>query len=166
MNKVLEALTRLGFDWHVALANVVNFFIIFFILKYFFFGSIQKVLADRKSKIEQGLIDAKNAADMLINAEDEKKKIINVAEDSASKILLDTQQKSAHLAQTLKTEAEKEIEILQSEAQKNIKKQHLAVEQELEAKIPALAAQVVEKILTTRMSVDQNNKYIENILVK
>lgn len=166
MNKVLEALTRLGFDWHVALANIVNFFIIFFILKYFFFGSIQKVLADRKSKIEQGLIDAKNASDMLENAEAEKKTIIVSAEDSASKILADVQQKSTQLAQVLKSEAEKEIAISQSDAQKNIQKQYLASEQELEAKIPALAAQIVEKMFVSKMSVDQNNKYIENILIK
>lgn len=166
MNKVLEALTRLGFDWHVALANIVNFFIIFFILKYFFFGSIQKVLADRKSKIEQGLIDAKNASDMLENAEAEKKTIIVSAEDSASKILADVQQKSTQLAQVLKSEAEKEIAISQSDAQKNIQKQYLASEQELEAKIPTLAAQIVEKMFVSKMSVDQNNKYIENILIK
>ena len=60
-----EILGKIGFDWHVALANLVNCLIIFFILKKFAFGPIQKILRERRATIEKGIADAKENAEKM-----------------------------------------------------------------------------------------------------
>ena len=164
MNAILEALTRLGFDWHIALANTVNFFIIFFLLKYFFFGSIQKALNDRKNKIEKGISDATSAKLALETAEDDKKSIIKTAELKASDILAGVDAKSKDLAKAIEADAvikaSETIESARVEAGR-ISNQS---EGELKAKIPALAAEMVEKILMAKMNKEENDMYVERLL--
>ncbi|MBU4369492.1 ATP synthase F0 subunit B, partial [Patescibacteria group bacterium] len=51
-------LGNLGFDWRMALANLVNFLIIFFVLKKYAFKPIKEKLEEREKKIKTGLEDA------------------------------------------------------------------------------------------------------------
>jgi hypothetical protein len=55
-------LANLGFDWRVALANLVNFLVIILILKYFAFKPIAKIINEREDKIKKGIEDAERAA--------------------------------------------------------------------------------------------------------
>jgi F0F1-type ATP synthase membrane subunit b/b' len=41
---ILGILGKIGFDWQVALANLVNFLIIFWILKKFAFKPVREIL--------------------------------------------------------------------------------------------------------------------------
>ena len=61
MNIVLDVLNNLGFNWHVALANFVNFLIILYILNVFIFKKIRKQISHRDGIIKQGLTDAEQA---------------------------------------------------------------------------------------------------------
>ncbi len=164
MNAVLEALKSLGFDWHVALANLVNFLIIFYILKRFFFGSISKVLTDRKEKIEKGLSDAKEAALALEEADKRKSEILIEAREKASLVLSQTETKANKLSETLQAEAKQKAEaILEGVNQREsaIKAEN---EQQLNRRIPELAAKAVESILMEKMSPEENKKFINKLL--
>ena len=55
-------LGNLGFDWQMALANLVNFLIIFFVLKRYAFKPIKEKLEEREKKIKTGLEDAEKSA--------------------------------------------------------------------------------------------------------
>ena len=79
MDKILSILGSVGFNWHVALANFINFLIILFILNKFFFGKLGKTISDRKAIIEKGLSDATDAAKALASAEEKKKELIHEA---------------------------------------------------------------------------------------
>ena len=83
----MEILAKIGFDWQVALANLVNFLIIFFLLKKFLFGPIAKTLAERKKAISEGLQNAALATDALSEAKKEGDKIIAEAKAQANTII-------------------------------------------------------------------------------
>ena len=76
---MLEILGKIGFDWQVALANLINFFIVFLLLKKFFFKKIKETIRERRNKIEKGLEDAEKAAESLKSAEIEKDSIVKEA---------------------------------------------------------------------------------------
>jgi F-type H+-transporting ATPase subunit b len=87
MEGLLEILGKIGFDWQVALANLVNFLIIFFVLKKFAFKPIGKIIKERQEKIQKGLDDAKQAESALSVANSTKEEIIKEAKDEARKIV-------------------------------------------------------------------------------
>ena len=65
MNVFDPIIKNLGIDWKIFLAQLVNFGIVFFVLKKFAFSPIQKLLKERQSKIEKGLNDATRSASEL-----------------------------------------------------------------------------------------------------
>ena len=62
-----EILSKIGFDYRVALANLVNFLIVLWVLQKFAFPKIQIVLAERQAKIRKGLADAEAAKQAKLN---------------------------------------------------------------------------------------------------
>lgn len=161
MNTVLQALSSLGFDWHVALANLFNFFLIFFVLKHFFFASIKETLTNRRSKIEKGLEDADKATVLLENAEQEKKNIIISAEAEAGVKLAQVEKKSLLLSENIQKDAEKKAEDILKDAQrKSVKSAELSMI-EIQAKVPAMVADMVERVLKTKMTKEENDRYIK-----
>jgi F-type H+-transporting ATPase subunit b len=164
MEVLTQALTSLGFDWQIALANLVNFLIIFFILKHFFFESIQKAISERKAKIEKGIEDAKQAALLLSHSEKEKEQILKQAAISADEIVVAGEQKAVKIATDIQTKAEQEAQQIVAKAHKKQAELNAANDKELEKVIPELAARMVEKILKEKMTKEENEKYINTVL--
>ena len=69
---ILDILGKIGFDWQVAVANLVNFLIIFFILKRYAFKPIANIIKERQDQVNEGLDNAKLAETNLMQAEQEK----------------------------------------------------------------------------------------------
>ncbi|MEN9852191.1 MAG: F0F1-type synthase subunit b, F-type H+-transporting ATPase subunit b [Candidatus Parcubacteria bacterium] len=166
MDVLTQALGSLGFDWRIALANLVNFLIIFFVLKHFFFGSVQKAIAERKAKIEKGLSDAKEAESLLASSETEKARVLKEAALSAQAIVSSGEEKALVLAADLHTKAEKEAEEIIAKAHKKQAELSAISDKEIQKIVPALAAQMVEKILLEKMTASENEQYIKRILTK
>ncbi|MBP6925575.1 MAG: ATP synthase F0 subunit B, partial [Candidatus Pacebacteria bacterium] len=87
MEGILLILGKIGFDWQVAFANLVNFLIIFFILKHLAFKPLQKVIEKRRAEIQTGLDNAERAKTSLLNAEQEKEVIVMAARQEANDII-------------------------------------------------------------------------------
>jgi len=87
VEQLQEIITKIGFDWRLALANLFNFLIIFWLLKRYFFGPLAEIVNERRSRIEGGLRDAKAAEDALVAANVEEREIIAVAKKEAEEII-------------------------------------------------------------------------------
>lgn len=88
---------KFGIDWKMMLAQLINFGIVFFILRAFAYKPILKLLDNRRKKIEDGLAFAEKSKSELANIEnlkiEEAKKahlqsieVIKGAEVSAGKV--------------------------------------------------------------------------------
>lgn len=68
-----QFVTQFGIDWKLMIAQLINFAIVFFVLKKFAYKPILKMLDDRKQKIEEGLSFAEKAKNELASIETVKK---------------------------------------------------------------------------------------------
>ena len=73
----MELLQKLGIDWRLLIAQLVNFSILVIILYKLLYKPVLKVLNDRKEKIEQGLKDAKSLGEELERTKELQKREIN-----------------------------------------------------------------------------------------
>jgi F-type H+-transporting ATPase subunit b len=83
----MEIIQKFGLEAKLFLFQLINFLIIVFMLKKFLFAPLEKILDERKRKIEQSLQDAENAKIVLENAFEEKKNIIAEAKNSANMLM-------------------------------------------------------------------------------
>jgi len=161
---MIEILGKVGFDWQVALANFVNFIIIFIILKKFAFNPIFKIIKERQDKINKGIEDAEKAESNLIMAEETRNKKITEAKLEANEIIGTAQKKANEIIDLNKTEALKIKANIIDEGEKQVAQQKKILSQEIEKETASLIINSVEKVLRKNLSSDQEEVYIKSIL--
>lgn len=65
----MELITKLGIDWKLLVAQIINFAILLFVLKKFVFGPVLQKLEQRKAMIAKSVSDSKHAEDVLKDVE-------------------------------------------------------------------------------------------------
>lgn len=164
MEKLLEILGNVGFDWKVALANFVNFLIILFILNKFFFKSLGKTLDERKKKIVEGLTLRDEAERDRQNAFAEKSTILSQAREEETKFLQDAHTKAEALRVSLIANAEKEAQGIVTKAEGELGRMKKELQNEWQEKSPKLVVDLARKVLSEKFTQDVNESYIKSLV--
>ncbi len=163
---ILEILGKIGFDWRMALANLVNFFIIFWLLKRYAFGPISRILEDRKKKIEQGLEDAKKAERDKIMAQQKFEEIVTRARQEADSIVSRAQEQSKEIIQHAMQRAEEKVRQMVQEARGQISKDRQRMEKEIQTQAARVALLAAERILQKEFTQKEEEKYLQVLFQK
>ncbi len=131
----MEALTKLGINPLLLIAQIINFLILLWILNRFLYKPILRLFKERSSKIEDGIKTAENLKKQAAEAEqkhkeyleeakkeahriieqatklgdEEKKKIIEIANEEARRIVDRTMQEIATEKQNIMADIKKEV---------------------------------------------------------
>jgi len=158
---ILDILGKIGFDWQVAVANLVNFLIIFFILKRYAFKPIARVIKERQDKVNEGLDNTKRAETNLMQAEQEKEQIVMQARQEANEVVASAKDQADALLASKTVEAGKEHDRLIEEGKKKAQKEFDRMEREVRAQAAGLIVSSVEKILNEDLDEKQDKKLQE-----
>ncbi|MBI5140378.1 MAG: ATP synthase F0 subunit B [Candidatus Vogelbacteria bacterium] len=77
----------MGINGKLLLAQGINFFIVFIVLRVFVYRPLLQMMKARREKIEKGLLDAKEAEEKLLESEIVKQRKIEEGEKRASIIV-------------------------------------------------------------------------------
>jgi F-type H+-transporting ATPase subunit b len=163
MQSILDILGSIGFNWHVALANFINFLIILFLLNKFFFGKLGKTIQNRQEIIERGLSQASDAEKALASAHDEKKKIIKDARKEGQDIVAKAEQNATDLAESIASQADAEAARRMHILDEKEAAVQETVEKEFALRAPKLVAQMYAKTLAREMTEADNNALISRM---
>lgn len=142
-------------------AQVVNFFILLFILKRFLYGPILKVLAERRKKIEDSLKNAEEIEKKLQQTQEQSEKIIADTLKEAQKILDQTKEAAAQmLADTNKT-AEQILLKAENDGKKIVELQRLVLMDQMKENAGRLVVLAFEKITGKRLSKKEHIDLVE-----
>src|SRR5664279_2428385 len=83
----MQLISTFGVDWKLLIAQLINFFVLFFVLKRYAYGPIVKMLDDRKDKIEKGIKDSEAATKKLAEMEQREKETLAAVREEAQKIM-------------------------------------------------------------------------------
>lgn len=161
---MIDILTKIGFDWHIALANFVNFLIIFYILNRFLFKPLAKVLAERKKVIAEGVKKSAQADVVLRETEAERERILSESHQEANAIVSAAESAAVALKDKRAAEAEAQAGVILSEAKDTIAKEKARLEVELKEKAVALVIASTEKVLRNQIDATKNETLIKEAL--
>ena len=82
-----ELLNKLGIDYKLLIAQIINFLVLLFVLWKFAYGPILAILEKRQKKIEKGLADAEAAEKRLEESEKKQKEVLRKARTEAKEIV-------------------------------------------------------------------------------
>ena len=157
----MELLGNLGINGKLFIAQLINFAILFFVLKKFAFNPLLKVLDERKNKIEKGLKDAEKAGEKLEKISAKEKKVLDKANKKATKILLEAEEKAENNRAEAVKKTEAEIEELMKKAERKIQEKKEQMLQDLKKDVAGLVVQATEKVLNEKIDGNKDRELIE-----
>jgi F-type H+-transporting ATPase subunit b len=158
-----QLLTNFGVDWKLLLAQVVNFGILFWVLKRYAYQPILDVLKNRETIIKKGLEDASNAEKELKNVHIEANVIRGDAKKEAHALLQTAHNEGKDIVTTAVTEGQtKKAEIVGS-AERDIEEIRKRNEYQLRQKSAEHIIAGVKAILQEEMTGDLNSRIIRKL---
>jgi F-type H+-transporting ATPase subunit b len=161
---MLEILGKIGFDWQVALANLINFAVIFLILNYLVFKPLKKVISERRAKIDKGLDDAYKSQAALVEANSRKEELLSDAYKESQDILSKAKDQKNQVIEAAGEQAQQEASKIRQNAVEEAEMILKKADSDLSEKAAGLVIEGLEKVLKEKMSEDVNEDYVKSVL--
>jgi F-type H+-transporting ATPase subunit b len=162
---ILGILGKIGFDWQVALANFVNFLLIFWILKKFAWKPIRTILERRQAVIKEGVENAKRAETELGVSKRKSEKIISEARAEANTIIVDARAQGSEILEESKAGAERKFEEIIQKAEEKAEGVQAEKDKEFKKQAAGLVLFGVETLLRENMDEKINEEVAKKALL-
>jgi F-type H+-transporting ATPase subunit b len=166
MEFIHSILESIGFNWHVALANFINFLIILFVLNKFVFGKVVNMVKERDATIKKGLDNASHAEETLRNAKRDADENIRNAKNEAEHILREAVDRGAETVNKIVSESEMAADKLQSDLKNKIANAKDEVTREFAGYAPTLVADLLKKTLSKTLTKEDHDNIVMELAKK
>lgn len=160
----MEILENFGFEPILFIAQIVNFLIIFLVMKKFLYKPLLKVMNERKKKIEEGLKNAEESNRLMTETIEKEQEILKNAHLEAKKLLAEAKAKHDELLLKTEEDTRLKIEKMISDARTQINTESAQAEKYLTQKISKLAAAMLEESLSGFFKPEDQEIVIKNAL--
>ncbi|MCK9378969.1 MAG: F0F1 ATP synthase subunit B [Candidatus Moranbacteria bacterium] len=160
----MEVLSSLGINSKLLLAQIVNFFILLYVLKRFAYGPILKMLEERSQKIEKGVADAEGATEKLKEIEKKEKKVLSDARKESQKIIAAAEEIAEKNKKEIIQQSEEQSEKIIAEAKKKIEEEKNRMMAEIKNEIAVLVVAATEKVIQEKMNIERDREIIEKAI--
>jgi ATP synthase F0 subunit b len=158
-----ELLSAFGIDYKILLAQILNFFFIFFVIYKFLLLPLNKVIQERQNKILEGLKIREESKKLIRRIKKLRDTILKKAYQEKEKILFEAEEIKKQKLEELR----KEISGLREKMLLELNKEKELLEQkfysELNEKLPEILMQVTKKVFASK---ELNEEFIKNMLSK
>lgn len=142
-----QLLKAFGIDWHLLVAQAINFTIVLVALWYFLYKPILAMLARRQELIAKGVADALQAGEKLTHADSEATKRVVDAEHEAERVVASARESALLEKSRLLKEAEAQAVAVAVDAQARADEVAARARRESERDVARLSVLAAEKIL-------------------
>ena len=156
------ALFQVNLFW--VIVSALNFILFFIIIWSFAFKPVSAMLADRTSRIEQGLKDADQARRDRENAEAERVATIGEARREANDILARAQKVAQETRDADIAATRDELERLRTKAAGEIEAEKTRAIQEVRAEVADLALLAASKVVGETMTDERQRRLVEEFI--
>jgi len=140
-------LEALGINLGYLFVQILNFAIIFVVLRVWVYKPILGLLERRRERIAQGLEDARVAAEARANAEKEAQAILGRAQADANQKVRESAERAEQVAREIHAAAEKDAAAVRQAAAGEAEQARSAALGELRGQVAALAIAAAQKLI-------------------
>lgn len=162
----MEAIDSLGINGKLLIAQIINFAVLFWLLKKFLFGPVVKMLDNRSQTIKKGLDDAAKIEKELEATNEKNQAILNEAKEVAKKLIEEAKKSATVESNRIIIEAERRVESQKEKALNEIESQKESSRNEIKKETANLIAMAMEKILNQKIDQKENERIISETVKK
>src|SRR3989344_7103280 len=161
----MEILENFGVNPILLAAQIINFLIIFFILKKFLYKPVLELLKKRQTMVKEGIRQAEESRIKFEKVVIEEKNILRLAQLQAKKIIEDAKQESIELTKQMGDNAKKQTEKILKDAKDQIAKESIETEKRLAISTSKLAISFLKKALNEFFSAKEQKEIVSRIKI-
>lgn len=143
----MEIAKQFGIEPILLLAQIVNFLIILFVLKKFFYKPLVKMLEDRRKRIEESLKNADTIEEKLKTTEEKSGLVLDTARKNAEDILGEAKAEAQRIVDAAGEEARLAAEETIKKTMEQINSEREKMQKDLEQETLDLVVATVKKVL-------------------
>lgn len=152
----MELLHKLGIDWKLLLAQIVNFFILLAVLYKFVYRPVLDMLEKRSKTIERGIADAKAAEERLIHIEKLRDEKMNETAKEIGRLLEQARSEAEAMKKDIVATANSQSEDLLKRARLQMAEEKEKMVEDAKREVAAFIIAATGKLLEREFSsVDQ-----------
>lgn len=159
-----ELFTQLGVDWKLLLAQMVNFAVLFWILRRYAYRPILNALERRRQTIAKSLDDAEQIATERKLTEQQREEILHQTRAEAQSMLERAQTEAARLVERAQTEAAKETAVIRDRAKRDAAREKEQVVADLQGHLADLVSASTEKVIGVKLSAAADQRLIADAI--
>ena len=160
----MELLNKLGINWKLLLAQIVNFLILLFILYRFTYKPVLRMLDNRTKKIEKGLKDADDSQKKLKEITLKEREIIKDARKEAQAIMVKVEEQARKNKEEIIIEAKILSKKILKDAEKKIEEEKNKMMSEVKREIAGLVVMATEKVISEKLDSGKDKELIEKAI--
>lgn len=159
----MEVFAKLGIDWKLLVAQIINFAILFWVLRRFAYRPMLDFLEKRSDRIEKGLKDAEAAKLKLSEMEEKEKEVLRAAREEARAIIAAAEESAKKRDTERMTETEAKAKRFLDEAAEKIEEEKMKMLRDVKQEVADTVVLAVEKILREKIDFEKDKQLIQKI---
>ena len=161
-----EIFSKLGLDYKLIIAQVVNFVLLLVILQRLAYKPVLKMLKDRTDKIDKSLKQAKKIEEELKNTEETKLAEIKKAKEEAQEIIKEAYETSEKRTQESIERTKFKTQEIVEKAKQEIKTEKESSVQEAKKEIADISILIAKKIIGKNIDENKEKDLVDDVLRK
>ena len=146
------------------LATLINFGILYFVLKHFLFDKVKNIIEEREEYINEQIDEAEEATETARMMLIENERILSSAKKEGKKITASEKKKAEKIYEEIITEAREEANIIVERAKIEINREREKVEVSLKNEAIELAIDISKKVIEKNIDEEKNRELIKNFI--
>lgn len=156
----------MGVNWSEFTAALVNFLILYLILKKKLFGKVNKIIDDRQDKIASSLEKTKEDLKKAEELRLENEEILKNVKVESKKIMEEQKEKAEKLYDEIVTDAHNEAEVIMERAKTEIEREREKAKDEIKTQAIDIALLLSERALEESIDEKKHREIIDNFIAK
>lgn len=156
----------LGIDLKVIIAQIINFFVLLYVLQRFLFKPLLKAMDQRRANLDKGLAYTDEMEKKLADIGKKEKETLKKAQQKGEKQAEDIVAQAQKSKEALLKEAHKESEALIAQAKQTIADERKAMVKEVNDQAGVLAVATAEQVLKSSLSEQDQKEFVAHVIDK
>ena len=140
--------------------TIVFFLIVFFVLKRYAFGAIQKLIDERREQIRRSIEEADNARDEARKLLDEHRQLIGQARSDAEQILAEARGTRVAMEQRMREETEAERQRRLEETRREIAAETARALEQIRSEVADLTLEAASRVVGRSLDAERDRELI------
>lgn len=160
----MEIVKNFGLDPILFGAQIINFLIVFYLLKRFLYKPILEILRKRENEIKVGLKQAEEGRQLYEETVEKEKQILRRAREDSRKMIDEAKNQAIALSAKIEEDSKKHAERIIEKAREQINIETKEAEKRLTVKVGELSFEFLSRALKRMFSEKEQSEVFEKAL--